>query len=352
MLSREQIHALPKVILHDHLDGDLRPQTIIEIANEIGYAELPTTDVAELTKWFVDSCSAGSLEKYLRTFDHTIAVMQTREHIARVSRECVLDLALDNVIYAEIRVAPEHFTKRGLSLDDVVAAMIAGYNEGVAEAEVMGKKIVVGTILCAMRHNDRSMEIAELAIRWREDGVVGFDIAGAEKGFPASNHKAAFDYLRREGLPFTIHAGEADGVASIQDALENCHAARIGHGVRLADEIRGDELTPFAREVRERGVHLEMAPTSNIQNGVVSDYASHPISAMKKLGFNVGINTDNRLMSGTSASKESFEIARAHNWGLVDFKEVAESAARAAFATDLTRSQILNEISAYYAHLS
>ena len=352
MLSREEIHALPKVILHDHLDGDLRPQTIIEIAKEIGYTELPTTDVAELTKWFVDSCSAGSLEKYLRTFDHTIAVMQTREHITRVSRECVLDLALDNVIYAEIRVAPEHFTKRGLSLDDVVAAMIAGYKEGVAEAEVMGKKIAVSTILCAMRHNDRSMEIAELAIRWRDRGVAGFDIAGAEKGFPASNHKAAFDYLRREGLPFTIHAGEADGVASIQDALENCHAARIGHGVRLADEIRENELTPFAREVRERGVHLEMAPTSNIQTGVVSDYASHPISAMKKLGFNVGINTDNRLMSGTSASKESFEIARAHNWGLVDFKEVAESAARAAFATDHARGQILNDISAYYAHLS
>ena len=352
MLSREQIHALPKVILHDHLDGDLRPQTIIEIANEISYTELPTTDGDELTRWFVDSCSAGSLEKYLRTFDHTIAVMQTREHIRRVSRECVLDLALDNVIYAEIRVAPEHFTKRGLSLDDVTDSMITGYNEGIEEAARSGKKIAVGTILCAMRHYDRSMEIAELAVNWRNRGVVGFDIAGAEKGFPASNHKAAFDYLRSEGLPFTIHAGEADGVASIKDALENCHAARIGHGVRLADEINGKDLSTFAREVRDRGVHLEMAPTSNIQTGVVPDYASHPITAMKKLGFNVGINTDNRLMSGTSATRESFEIARAHDWALVDFKEIAESAARAAFATDFTRNQILNEISAYYAHLS
>lgn len=352
MLSHELIHSFPKVVLHDHLDGDLRPQTIIEIADEIGYADLPTRDVEELTHWFVDSCSAGSLEKYLRTFDHTIAVMQTREQIMRVARECVLDLALDNVIYAEVRVAPEHFTKKGLTLNDVVDSMVTGYQQGVSEADKHGKKIVVGTILCAMRHNNRSMEIAELAVNWRNRGVVGFDIAGAEKGFPASNHKSAFDYLRNEGMPFTIHAGEADGPASIKDALVNCRATRIGHGVRLADEINGNELSPFARTVLDSQIHLEMAPTSNIQTGIVSDYASHPISAMKKLGFNVGINTDNRLMSGTSATNESFEIARAHNWNVFDFKEVAENAAKAAFASDITRSEILNQISTYYAHLS
>ena len=338
---------LPKVLLHDHLDGGLRAETIIEIAEEIGYQNLPTHKPAELADWYQDACDSGSLVRYLETFDHTIAVMQREQDMIRVAKEAVIDLANDGVVYAEVRVAPEHFTKQGMVLEQVVEAMLEGYRLGEVETGLQVK-----TILCGMRQLNMSQTVAELVVKYRDKGVVSFDIAGPEKGFPPTLQQETFDYLKRHEIPFTIHAGEADGVASIQDALENCHAARIGHGVRLADEIRGNELTPFAREVRERGVHLEMAPTSNIQTGVVSDYASHPISAMKKLGFNVGINTDNRLMSGTSATKESFEIARAHNWGLVDFKEVAESAARAAFATDLTRSQILNDISAYYAHLS
>ena len=356
MLERSAIASLPKVVLHDHLDGDLRAQTIIDIASEIGYDDLPFNDAELLSQWFFESCNDGSLEKYLRTFDHTIAVMQRAEDIVRVSRECVLDLAFDNVVYGEIRVAPEHFTKQGLTLDDVVAAMLQGFREGESEAEKAGKSINVEAILCAMRHNDRSMEIAELVHRWFGRGVVGFDIAGAEKGFPASNHRAAFDYLHSHNIPYTIHAGEADGVSSIQDALENCRATRIGHGVRIIDDIRikddSVELSAFAALVHERGIHLELAPSSNLQTGAAESYASHPIGILTKLGFNTGINTDNRLMSRTNVSNEIYQIAAAQQWNLVQVRTITENAIRAAFIDDSRKSALLETIAKHYAHLS
>src|SRR5436190_2967697 len=233
----EEIRTAPKALLHDHLDGGLRPATIVELADAVGH-ELPATDPDALGVWFAAAADSGSLERYLETFAHTVAVMQTPEALYRVAAECALDLAADGVVYAEVRYAPEQHCERGLALEQVVEAVLAGFEAGAAEAEAQGRRIRVGTLLTAMRHAARSMEIAELAVRYRDIGVVGFDIAGAEAGFPPTRHLDAFEYLQRENSHFTIHAGEAFGLPSIWQAIQWCGADRLGHGVRLVDDIR------------------------------------------------------------------------------------------------------------------
>ncbi|MGN6523850.1 MAG: adenosine deaminase, partial [Actinomycetes bacterium] len=239
--SHSQIHRAPKALLHDHLDGGLRPETIVELAEETGYQGLPTTDPSALGRWFVDAASSGSLERYLETFDHTVGVMQTQEALYRVAAECAEDLADDGVIYAEVRYAPEQHLQRGLTLPQVVEAVNAGFREGERRAAAAGRSIVVRALLTAMRHQARSMEIAELVVRYRDHGVVGFDIAGAEAGYPPTRHLDAFEYLHRENAHFTIHAGEAFGLPSIWQAIQWCGADRLGHGVRIVDDIA---LTP------------------------------------------------------------------------------------------------------------
>ena len=231
--TRDQVRQAPKVLLHDHLDGGLRPATIVELAAEIGH-ELPAADAESLGAGSPTSADSGSLERYLETFDHTVAVMQTAAALTRVARECVEDLAADGVVYAEIRYAPEQHVAAGLSLDEVVAAVQQGFDEGIAAA---GGRIVVRQLLTAMRHQARSMEIAELAVAWRDRGVAGFDIAGAEAGYPPTRHLDAFEYLQRENSHFTIHAGEAFGLPSIWQAIQWCGADRLGHGVRIIDDI-------------------------------------------------------------------------------------------------------------------
>src|SRR5918911_4187091 len=226
----------PKALLHDHLDGGVRPATIVELSAQIGH-ELPASDPAALADWFQRAASSGSLERYLETFVHTVAVMQTPAHLARVARECALDLAADGVVYAEVRYAPEQHLEGGLTLDEVVAAVQEGFEEGMADAAAAGTPIRVGTLLTAMRHAARSREIAELAVRHRDHGVVGFDIAGAEAGSPPSRHLDAFDYMRDHNARFTIHAGEAFGLPSIHEAIAFCGADRLGHGVRIVDDI-------------------------------------------------------------------------------------------------------------------
>ena len=286
--------SLPKVLLHDHLDGGLRPETIIEIADEIGYKSLPTHKPTELADWYQDACDSGSLVRYLETFDHTIAVMQREQDMIRVAKEAVIDLANDGVIYAEVRVAPEHFTKQGMVLEQVVEAMLEGYRIGEIET---GLK--VNTILCGMRQLEMSQTVAELVVKYRDKGVVAFDIAGPEKGFPPTLQQETFDFLKRNEIPFTIHAGEADGPESINLAINACGATRIGHGVRIVDDLPNGRI---AKQVLEQQIHLEVAPTSNLQTGVADTYAHHPIERLFDLGFNIGINTDNRLMSRTSMS--------------------------------------------------
>ena len=343
-----QIKLVPKVLLHDHLDGGLRPQTIIDIAQEIGYSALPTQDAAELAIWFREACDSGSLVRYLETFSHTIAVMQRREDIVRVAKECALDLARDGVVYAEVRGAPELFTEQGLSMSDVVDATLDGYEQGMKAAAAEGFTIVVRSLLCGMRQNKKSQEVAELVVKYRDRGVVGFDIAGPEDGFPPSDQKDTFDYLRKENAHFTIHAGEAYGLPSIWEAIQLCGAERLGHGVRIIDDIdfsgAQPKLGPLAAYVRDRRIPLELCPTSNLQTGAAASYAQHPIGVLAKLRFRITLNTDNRLMSQTSMSFEMEEAVKAFNWGFTDLQRTTINAMKSAFIPYPERLAIIENV--------
>jgi adenosine deaminase len=345
--SESQVKRLPKALLHDHLDGGLRPETIIEIANEIGHA-LPTTDPAELAEWFRASCDSGSLVLYLETFAHTVAVMQRTEDIIRVARECAVDLARDGVVYAEVRMAPELLTEKGLSLSEVVEAILTGFRDGEKEAKGEGNTIRIFSLLCGMRQNERSQEVAELAVKYRDKGVVGFDIAGPEDGFPPSDQLDTFEFLRRENAHFTIHAGEAYGLPSIWEAIQICGAERLGHGVRIADDIDFNHTPPrlgrLASYLRDRRIPLEMCPSSNIQTGVASSFADHPLAKLSKLRFRVTINTDNRLMSATSMSREMNEMVKECDWTFQDLQRVTINALKSAFIPFEERLAIIEEI--------
>ncbi|HEX5996138.1 MAG TPA: adenosine deaminase [Jiangellales bacterium] len=354
--TREEILAAPKVLLHDHLDGGLRPATIIELAAEIGH-ELPATDADKLGQWFVDSANSGSLERYLETFDHTVAVMQTRDALVRVATECAEDLAADGVVYAEVRYAPEQHLTRGLSLEEVVEAVEEGFRLGESRAAAAGHPIQVATLLTAMRHAARSREIAELVVRYRDAGVVGFDIAGAEAGFPPTRHLDAFEYLRRENAHFTIHAGEGFGLPSIWEALQWCGCDRLGHGVRIIDDITVEPdgqvtLGRLAAYVRDRRVPLEMCPSSNIQTGAAKSIREHPIGLLTRLRFRVTVNTDNRLMSATSATREFELLCEAFDYDLDDMRWFTVNAMKSAFIPFDERLGLINDvIKPGYAHL-
>jgi adenosine deaminase len=332
---------LPKVLLHDHLDGGLRPATVVEIAAEIGH-ELPERDPAALGEWFRASADSGSLERYLSTFSHTVAVMQRRPDLVRVARECALDLAADGVIYAEVRYAPEQHLDGGLTLDEVVEAVQEGFAAGAKEAAGEGREIRIGTLVTAMRHAARSREIAELAERHRERGVVGFDIAGAEAGYPPSRHLDAFDFLHRANMHVTIHAGEAFGLPSIWEAVQVCGTDRLGHGVRIVDDIEvlggldaygrpAARLGRVAGWVRDRRIPLEMCPSSNLQTGVADRIADHPVTLLKDLRYRVTVNTDNRLMSATSMTREMLLLLDEADWTPSDLRWVTINALKSAF---------------------
>ncbi len=344
-LSRDQVRAAPKVLLHDHLDGGLRPATILGLAAECGH-ELPAGDADSLATWFAESADSGSLERYLETFSHTVAVMQTREALVRVARECVEDLAADGVVYAEVRYAPEQHVEQGLSLDDVVAAVAEGFAQG---QEAAGGRIVVRQLLTAMRHQARSMEIAELAVAWRDRGVVGFDIAGAEAGYPPTRHLDAFEYLQRENSHFTIHAGEGFGLPSIWEAIQWCGADRLGHGVRIVDDITvhddgSVELGRLAAYVRDKRIPLEMCPASNVQTGAATSIAEHPIGLLKRLRFRITVNTDNRLMSRTSMTDEMWSLVQAFGYGADDLRWFTVNAMKSAFLPFDERLALIDEV--------
>ena len=346
--TSDQIKRVPKALLHDHLDGGLRPETIIEIAQQIGYKKLPTDDPKKLADWFEESCNSHSLVRYLETFSHTIAVMQSKEAIIRVARECAIDLARDGVVYAEVRGAPELFTEQGLTLDQVVEATLEGYKQGMAEAASEGNKIRVESLLCGMRQNNRSQEAAAAVVKYRDKGVVGFDIAGPEDGFPPTNQLETFEYLRKENAHFTIHAGEAYGLPSIWEAIQICGAERLGHGVRIIDDIdfSGDKpkLGPLASYVRDRRIPLELCPTSNLQTGAAKTYSEHPIGMLAKLRFRVTLNTDNRLMSRTSMSNEMSECVKSFGWKFADLQRVTVNALKSSFIPFEERLEIIEKV--------
>lgn len=356
------IKKLPKISLHDHLDGGLRPQTIIELASKIGY-KLPADNARDLNQWFLDSANSGSLVEYLKTFDVTTAVMQTREGLTRVAKEFVLDLHADGVIYGEVRWAPEQHLAGGLSLDEVVEAVQDGLEQGCEEVEAAGGYIRTGQLVTAMRHNNRGLEIAQLAVRHRDNGVVGFDIAGAEAGFPASNHKEAFDYLAENLFPTTVHAGEADGVESIKDAIVSGRTLRLGHGVRIYQDLmvsgydeEGRQITQLgdvAEWVHFRQIALELCPTSNMQTGAIEDlgseYSDHPVAMLYDLGFKVTISPDNRLMSGTSITYELERLVDTFDFDIDDLEELQLNAAEVTFQSVEAREELAELITEGFA---
>ena len=369
------LKGLPKVSLHDHLDGGLRPATIIELAEAVGHT-LPSTDPVALGEWFRESADSGSLVRYLETFDHTIAVMQTKEGLFRVAKEFVEDLADDGVVYGEVRWAPEQHLAKGLSLDEVVEAVQAGLDAGVDAVAETGRDIQVGQLITAMRHADRGQEIAELAVRHRNNGAVGFDIAGAEDGFLPSRFKDAFTYLAQHNFPVTVHAGEAAGLESIQSALVDGRALRLGHGVRIAEDVtvefedgrrrrRGSDelddnigmvtLGELASWVRDRGIALEICPSSNLQTGAIAGFGegieSHPLDMLYQLGFNVTINTDNRLMSGVTLTDEFELLVETFDYDLDDLLELTLNAAEAAFLPLEEKEALVEYINEAYADL-
>ncbi len=340
----EEIRAAPKVLLHDHLDGGLRPATVVELARDIGYDQLPSHDVDEVARWLRRGAHRGHLNLYLDAFQHTVAVMQTPEALTRVAAECAEDLAADGVVYAEVRFAPELHVNRGLTLEQVVTAVLEGFRIGSA-----GRGITVYALLTAMRTAARSLEIAELAVRHRDEGVVGFDIAGAEAGSPPTRHLDAFQYVARENFHITIHAGEGFGLPSIWEALQWCGADRLGHGVRIVDDIRigadgTASLGRLAGYVRDQRVPLEMCPSSNVQTGAAPSIEEHPIGLLRQLSFRVTVNTDNRLMSGVTLSSEFHRLADAFGYGWSDFEWLTINAMKSAFAHFDQRLRIINTV--------
>ena len=325
------MRTYPKVLLHEHLDGVLRPQTVIDLAKDVGYAELPTADPHALAQWFHRGANQGSLAKYLEGFRHTIAVMQTEEALERVAYEQAEDLSKDGVVYFETRFAPIFHTHKGLTHQQVVSAVLKGLERGRKDFGVGS-----GLIICAMRNMDVSLEMAELAVDFRARGVVGFDLAGEEGGYPPKKHVAAFHYIQRENFNITIHAGEGYGKESIWQAIQYCGAHRIGHGTRLIDDIavvdgKAVKLGDLAQYVLDKRIPLEICLLSNVHTGATPTLAEHPFKILYQEKFRVTLNTDNRLMSSTTMTQEFEAAAESFGLSLDDFEKITINAMKSAF---------------------
>ena len=333
-LTEKIIRAMPKVVLHDHLDGGLRPSTIIELAKDQKYNKLPTSDPGELAEWFNRGARRGSLPLYLEGFEHTTAVMQTEEALERVAYEMIEDMYKDGVVYVETRFAPVFHTKNGLHWEEVVNSVIKGLEKGKKDFGVE-----YGLIISAMRNMKLSQEMAELAIDFRERGVVGFDLAGEEGGFPPKKHLDAFNYIKRENFHITIHAGEAFGKESIWQAIQWCGADRIGHATRLIEDIAVDEHEPnkivkmgyLAQYILDKRIPLEICLTSNVDTGAVKSLEEHPFGLYYKYRFRVTINTDDRLMSNTDMTKEYKIAYDTFNLSFDDLEKLSINAMKSAF---------------------
>lgn len=335
---------LPKALLHDHLDGGLRVETVIDLAEMYGYSDLPVSDADALRSWFFQG-ESGSLERYLDAFEHTVAVCGRQEALRRVAYEAGEDLALDGVVYAEIRFGPSLHANEGMTREAAVEAVL----DGLAAAS-RDHGIVLSTILSALRQESDSEEVASVAARYRGRGVVGFDLAGPEAGYPADDHLAACLIAREAGLGLTIHAGEGDGPHSIWLALARCGAQRIGHGVRIIEDTKQDEsgniveVGALARRVRDHRITLEVSPSSNLHTGAYPGPVAHPFGALLRAGFAVTINTDNRLMSDVSLSDELALMAETFDLTLADLGAVTETALTSGFGDWPTRKRILEEV--------
>ncbi|MDO4898440.1 MAG: adenosine deaminase [Rothia sp. (in: high G+C Gram-positive bacteria)] len=382
------IQKLPKVSLHDHLDGGLRPETLIELAAKVGY-RLPETEPKALARWFYEAATSRSLERYLQTFSHTVAVMQTAENLRKVAYDHVLTLAADGVIYGEVRWAPELHTAGGLSMEEAVEAVADGLMDGMEYIGQMGGRVLVNQILCAMRQNNRATDVARLTVKYRQLGVVGFDLAGPEAGYPADQFSEAFELLAQNFVPVTLHAGEADGLESIRSALVAGRALRLGHGVRITEDMTTRtvaELDPdgtlmpgadrqaavlqlgqVADWVKNRRVVLECCPCSNLQTDAAEtidkvgtgapfeparEYQDHPLPLLFSAGFAVTVNPDNRLMSATSMSREFAELAQHAGYGIKEFFDLTMNAVAGAFCTFDEKRTLEQSVQLAYAQIA
>ncbi len=330
-LDRTVLQSLPKVLLHEHLDGVLRPQTIIELAKDSKYSELPNQDPQALGQWFHQGANQGSLAKYLEGFTHTIAVMQTADSLERVAYEQAEDLSKDGVVYFETRFAPIFHTRKGLTHQQVVSAVLKGLARGQKDFGVSS-----GLIICAMRNMNVSLEMAELAVDFRDRGVVAFDLAGEEGGYPPKKHVDAFHYIQRQNFNITIHAGEGFGKESIWQAIQYCGAHRIGHGTRLIDDIavadgKAVKLGDLAQYVLDKRIPLEICLLSNVHTGATPSLAQHPFKLLYQEKFRVTLNTDNRLMSNTSMTREFEAAADTFGFTVDDFEKLTINAMKSAF---------------------
>lgn len=338
---------LPKVVLHEHLDGGLRAATILELAEQAGYRDLPATDPEALANWF-DQGQSGSLERYLEAFSHTVAVMQTPEAIERVAFEAVEDLAADGVVYAEIRFAPSLLLDGGLDRHAVIEAALQGLRRGEQATGITARLIVD-----ALRHLTDSELAARVAIDFADAGVVGFDLAGPEDGFPPDDHLVACRMIREANLGLTLHAGEAFGPDSIWRALQRCGAHRIGHGVHIVDDcvvVDGDivELGKVAAYVLDFQVPLEVCPTSNLHTSHWT-VDEHPLGMLHRAGFNISLSPDNRLMSRVQVSDEFALAVEHHGFTQHDLHAMTRRAMQASFADHRTKQRILADIDAGYS---
>ena len=330
-LDERVLQALPKVLLHEHLDGVLRPTTVIELARAADYDKLPNEDPRALAHWFHRGANQGSLPKYLEGFAHTIAVMQTEEALERVAYEQAEDLSRDGVVYFETRFAPLFHTQKGLTHQQVVSAVLKGLERGRKDFGVRS-----GLIICAMRNMDVSLEMAELAVDFRGRGVIGFDLAGEEGGFPPKKHVEAFHYIQRQNFNITIHAGEGFGKESIWQAIQYCGAHRIGHGTRLIDDIavangKAVKLGDLAQYVLDKRIPLEICLISNVHTGAAPSLSEHPFKILYQERFRVTLNTDNRLMSDTTMTKEFVAAQETFGLTLDDFEKITINAMKSAF---------------------
>jgi adenosine deaminase len=338
------LKALPKVLLHEHLDGVLRPQTIVELADAVKYTGLPTRDPQDLKQWFLQGANQGSLAKYLEGFAHTIAVMQTEESLERVAYEQAEDLSQDGVVYFETRFAPVFHGKKGLTPQQIVAAVLRGLARGRQDFGIRS-----GLILCAMRNMNVSLETAELAVDFRHRGVVGFDLAGEEGGFPPKKHVDAFHYIQRENFNITIHAGEGFGKESIWQAIQYCGAHRIGHGTRLIDDVavadgKVVKLGDLAQYVLDKRIPLEICLISNVHTGAAPSLKEHPFKILYQAKFRVTLNTDNRLMSDTGMTREFEAAAETFGLTLEDFEKITINAMKSAFLPYDQRCDLIYKI--------
>lgn len=341
-------HALPKVLLHEHLDGGLRVATLLDLLRQRGIAS-PAPDEAALAAWFHANAHAGSLVKYLQGFALTVAAMATPAGLERVAFEAAEDARLDGAVLAEFRIAPLLFEPFGISGEAAVEALLAGLAR--SSLPLLEKS---GLIVCGMRHEPpaQTERAAKLAVAYREKGVVGYDLAGAEFGFPPSDHAAALKTARDAGLGITLHAGEADAAERVVEA-GRLGATRIGHGVRLVDALQGphDALHPARRhlvdEVLAMGLHLEVCPTSNVHTGAAASIASHPITALWRAGVSLSYHTDNRLMSCITQSEEAAALLTHTPLVQTDLLAMASQAAQHSFLGAAARHQAMTAISAF-----